>query len=206
MYNIVCNFVHAQNVSYAHLCFEERLSNSATKDKVGGKAYCVTDPNPPVLYGDVYRLLSTLVGEATPVRFRSIPGLPILLLAYVVEAYTILRVRWGVLGRVLPALKGDLALVQPAMFNMATVNVVYVDEAAKRELGYVAPIDTLSGFCMAVSDWNGRVVEEEARERVERERRALQAVREVKGGKDVLGLPEARKLVWMGMDLSGTNL
>lgn len=206
MYDIVCNFVHAQNVSLAHLCFEERLINNDTKDKVGGKAYCVTDPNPPVLYGDVYKLLSTLVGEKTPVRFRSIPGLPILLVAYVVEVYAIMRVRWGWLGKVLPALKGDLALVQPAMFNMATVNVVYVDEAARRELGYVAPIDTLSGFCMAVGDWNAKVVEEEEKERVGREERALQAVREVKGGKDVLGLPEAKKLVWMGMDLSGTNL
>ena len=137
--------------------------------------------------------------------FPNIPGLPILLLAHVVEAYAILRAKSPAISRILPALKGDLALIQPAMFNMATVNVVYVDELARRELGYVAPIDTLSGMCMAVSDWNEKVAERVGKEKEVREREAMEAVREVKEGKDVLGLPEAKRLVYKGMDLGGTG-
>ncbi|GME26601.1 3-beta hydroxysteroid dehydrogenase [Neofusicoccum parvum] len=170
--HIVNPFVHADNVSLAHLLFEQRLARPATAADggepvdIGGRAYTVTDPNPPIRYGDIARLLYTL--SATPVKFVAVPPVLMFVLSHVVEAYALLQ--WRYLRAVLPPLTGDLAVLQPALFAICCVHLFYDDgEARKRPeeggLGYRAPWTTMEGMCQQVLVWN-----EEWKARVEEER------------------------------------
>lgn len=154
LYDIVTNFVNAQNVSIAHLAYEASLL--ADKD-VGGRAYYVTDPLTPMFYGDLYTVLSTLAHKATPTNFPRIPAMPMLLMAHVIEAYILLRARFL---PALPPITGDLALVTPAMFNMSTVHTVYDNRLAMDEIGYDPPISTMEGLCLQMLEWNSKVEHE----------------------------------------------
>ena len=40
---------------------------------------------------------------------------------------------------------------------MSTVHIVYDDAAAKAEIGYNPPIETLEGLCLQMLEWNGKV-------------------------------------------------
>lgn len=60
-------------------------------------------------------------------------------------------------------------MIQPAMFNMCTLHVIYTDTAAQEEIGYRAPIKTLEGFVLAVLDWNKKI-EEKAKSKVDQGR------------------------------------
>ena len=160
--DIVNHFVDARNVSAAHLWYEDAFlkQEQNNTDTVGGKAYAVTDPNPPVTYGHLYRLLTLLAHPSNPCDFPKIPPIPILLIAHVVEFYSLLRLRWGgLLGKYLPALKGDLAAMQPAIYNMCTAHFIYDDSMARREIGYRAVVGTLRGLCDSVVEFNGKVEE-----------------------------------------------
>lgn len=154
--NCVANFVAAQNVSIGHLAYENTLLRDPEK---GGKAFCVTDPNPPIRYQDLYTVLTTLAHPSTPVAFSYIPHMPILLLSYLVEWYRLLRHRHQWLSALLPPVTGDLAFVQPAVSNLCALHVVYTDTAAQEEIGYRAPMGTLEGFMLAVLDWNSKIEE-----------------------------------------------
>ena len=182
--NIVNYFVDARNVALGHLWFEDALVGEAdsakgeardrsrkggkdsakdsAKDSVSGKAYALTDPNPPVTYGHFYRLFTLLSHPTTPCRFPVVPTIPLILAAYIVEAYSLLLKRGGgMLGKLLPAVKGDLAALQPAIFNMSTANFIYEggDEMARRDLGYKGVVGTLRGLCESVAEWNDGVEE-----------------------------------------------
>ena len=167
------HFVDARNVALGHLWYEDALIKEADSAqqrekgrdrkggheisvvRVSGRAYAITDPNPPVTYGHLYRLFTLLSHPTTPCKFPAVPPIPMLLIAYAVEAYSLLRKRWGgVLGRVLPAPKGDLAALQPAIFNMSTANFIYDDKMARIELGYKGAVETLRGLCDSVLEWN----------------------------------------------------
>ena len=87
--------------------------------------------------------------------------MPLLLVSYLLESYEIVRVTWLGMGW-LPPLKGDAAALQPAIFNMCTLNVVYDDRKAREELGYKSLIGTLEGMCRAVREWNDRVEAKES--------------------------------------------
>ena len=141
----------AQNVSLAHLLYEARIH---TRD-LGGKAYCVCDPGQPFRYGDLYRLLNILAHQTTPVNFPPTPALPLLLLSYLVEAYISIQRRY--LPSLLPPLVGDLLVLQPALFNYSTVQIIYDDSLARKELGYNPGADTLEGLCLHVREWNENV-------------------------------------------------
>lgn len=207
LYNIVINFIDAQNASIAHLAYENRLLNPKKGLDVGGRAYFVTDPNPPVMFKDVYLAVSTLVDPRTPVKFTVMPVAPFLLLSHLVEAYSILRQTVPMLASVLPPVSGDLLYLQPAIFSVCTSHVLYVDERAKKELGYNAPINTLDSWCMAVADWNKKLEKKMAAERKAREEEALSASRDVVNKKDVIKLHggdehyEPRNTNWMGLPL-----
>ena len=149
--DIVTNFVNAQNVSIAHLAYEAALLSG--KD-VGGRTYYVTDPGGPVYYGDLYTVLSTLAHKDTPTNFPRIPTVPMLLLAYLIEAYILLRTRF--LPK-LPPITGDLAIITPAMFDMSTVHTVYDNQLAMDEINYNPPIGTMEGLCLQMLDWNNKV-------------------------------------------------
>ncbi len=160
---VVANFVNCQNVSIGHLAYEDALINGTNP---GGKGYCVTDPNPPIQYGFLYQTLETLAHPLTPIAFPYIPHMAMLLPSYVFEAYRLLQHRYL---SFLPKIAGDLAYIQPAMFNMCTLHTVYTDTAAQEEIGYRAPIRTLEGFALAVLDWNQKV-EEKANTKIEQGR------------------------------------
>lgn len=151
MHNVVAHFVCAQNVSIGHLAYEDALLQ---RGHSGGRGYCVTDPNPPITYASLYDTLDEVAHPATPVKFTPFNPIIMLLLAYVVEAYVLLQHRY--LG-FLPKLTGDLVFLQPAVFNMSTLHLLYTDDAARRDIGYRAPINTLEGFSLAVADWNAKV-------------------------------------------------
>lgn len=151
LYDVVTNFVNAQNVSIAHLAFEASLLSN--KD-VGGRTYYVTDPGSPVYYGDLYTVLHTLAHKDTPANFPRIPAVPMLLIGHAIEAYMMFRARY-MPG--LPPITGDIAMITPAMFNMSTVHLVYDNRLATEEIGYNPPISTMEGLCLQMLEWNGKV-------------------------------------------------
>lgn len=159
--HVVTHFVNAQNVSVGHLAYEDALVN---RKNSGGKAYCVTDPNPPLRYGQLYTVLKSLAHPLTPMNFPYVPHIIMLLAAYVVEAYVVFRLKYM---PSLPPVEGDLSSLQPAMFQLCTLHIIYTDTAAQKEIGYRAPIQTLEGFTAAILDWN-RKVEEKAQAKIDK--------------------------------------
>lgn len=160
--HIIHSFVNAENVSIAHLLYEQRLLEqsrpSSTLPNTGGQAFVVTDPNPPISFEDIYLLLSALA--TTPVSFPSVQPIWLLLLSYLVEAYAFAQFKY--LGWLLPPIKGDLAQVQPSLFAISDVFCVADDSRARKDpeqggLGYRPPISTLEGMCMQCADWNAKV-------------------------------------------------
>lgn len=157
---VVSNFVNAQNVSIGHLAYENAILN---KTNPGGKAYCVTDPNPPLQYSHLYETLITCAHPLTPISFKPVPHIMMLLISYMVEAYVLLRHYYLPF---LPPVDGDLTFLQPATFQLCTVNLVFTDTDAQKEIGYRAPIDSKEGFALAVVDWNKKI-EENARKKID---------------------------------------
>lgn len=154
--HILQNLVYAENVSVAHLLYEQRLLDKSTPD-IGGKAFCVTDPNPPITFGDLYTLIPAL--SKVPIGFTYVSPVMMLLASHVIELYVILQHRY--LPWILPKLKGDLAELQPALFAISTVNAVFSDARARKRpedggLGYRAPYTTMEGMCKQLLDWNRR--------------------------------------------------
>ncbi|KAF9892764.1 hypothetical protein FE257_001166 [Aspergillus nanangensis] len=160
-YDIIHNFVNAENVSIAHLNYEKCLiDQTKTPDQlpnIGGQAFVVTDPNPAVTFGDIYLLLSKF--SKTPVNFPRVPAIPFVLLSYVIEWYALFQhmyCPW------LPRLTGDLAQLQPALFFVTNVHTLCDDSRARKSpeqggLGYAPPITTLGGMCKQLVEWNKNV-------------------------------------------------
>ncbi|KAL3477882.1 hypothetical protein BJX99DRAFT_119839 [Aspergillus californicus] len=152
------NFVNAENVSIAHLLYEQRLiehtANPYSLPNIGGEAFVVTDPNPAVTFGDIYLLLTTLA--TTPIRFPQISPLPMLILSHFVEWYILLQhlyLPW------LPRVIGQLAQLQPALFSISNPHVVIDDSRARKAplqggLGYAPPLTSLDGMCKELENWN----------------------------------------------------
>ena len=84
--------------------------------------------------------------------FDHVPPAPLLLIAHLVEAYTLLQHRYL---RFLPVLtQFDLTMLQPSMFNYSTLNIIYDDSRARRDLGYKPGHTTLEGLCLHLLEWN----------------------------------------------------
>ncbi|GFG24518.1 sterol-4-alpha-carboxylate 3-dehydrogenase, decarboxylating [Aspergillus udagawae] len=158
-YPVIQSFVNAENVSIAHLLYEQRLlehtASPAQFPNIGGQAFTVTDPNPAIAFSDIYLLMTTLA--KTPIRFPRVPPVPFLLLSYLLEWYALLQHIY--LPRLLPKITGDLAPLQPALFAISDVHTFADDSRARMApadggLGYVAPITTLEGMCKQVLEWN----------------------------------------------------
>lgn len=143
----------------AHLCYERCLLNlqsgpsSSRLPDIGGRTFLATDPNPAIRSGDLYRVLTTMA--ATPVAFTKVTPIFLFLFSYLVEAYDIVRHYAGVL----PALQFPLEQLQPALFGVCDAHTIIDDRLAKEKpenggLGYAAPIDTLTGLCFQVLQWN----------------------------------------------------
>ncbi|PYH99281.1 NAD(P)-binding protein [Aspergillus ellipticus CBS 707.79] len=160
LYSIIQNFVNAENVSIAHLLYEQRLlehtASPSRRPNIGGQAFVVTDPNPAISFGDLYLLLGTL--SKTPASFPRVPAMPFLLTSYLIEWYALLQrlyLPW------LAQLSRDLAQLQPALFAISNVHVIVDDSRARKApehggLGYAAPFTTMYGMCKELQDWNRR--------------------------------------------------
>ncbi|KAI1821242.1 dehydrogenase-like protein [Xylaria intraflava] len=154
MQNIVQNFVHGGHISLGHLLFEAALLRKEMP-KCAGRPFIITDDGPPPTYGDMYHLCQ-LIAE-TPVKLTFLPPGPLFILAHIIELLAI-GSRTPVLKWILPAPKGDMALLQPAVFN-AALNFVSTDKAAQRTvedggLGFKHVHTSMEGMCQQVAEWN----------------------------------------------------
>ena len=154
---VVGPFVASQNVSIAHMDLEKALLEK--KPGIAGSAYCITDPNPPIRYKDLYLVLSSLAHPSTPVTFPQVPFLPMYLLSLVFEQYKLFRHNFM---PSLPPLSGDLAYFLPGIFKVCTAHMVFTGTKAEKEIDYKGAYTTLDGFCECMVDWN-RKAEAKAR-------------------------------------------
>lgn len=160
LHQVIQSFVNAENVSIAHLLYEQRvLEHDPTSNTpyIGGQAFVVTDSNPAITFGDLYLLLTTL--SKTPVAFPPVQPVFMLVLAHVLELYVYAQLK---LSWLLPALTGDIAQIQPSLFNISNTFAIADDARARKSpeqggLGYQAPLTTMDGLCKQLLDWNQRV-------------------------------------------------
>ncbi|KAF1815941.1 putative 3-beta hydroxysteroid dehydrogenase/isomerase family protein [Eremomyces bilateralis CBS 781.70] len=166
LHNILQNFVHVQHVSLAHLLYEARLIDllsppaSSQMPDIGGETFAVTDPNPSITFGDMYKVLETL--SVSPVSFPYIPGILPFLISYPIEAYYLFQIRYPTITAALklPPLgrDGKLYLV-PSLFYITSVHAVWDDSSARRSkndggLEYEGSWTTLEGLVSQVLAWN----------------------------------------------------
>ena len=164
IFNICQSFVHVENASLAHLCYEARLieaprpSGADPESDVGGGSFVVTDAGAPPTYGDVYSALTLLTDGA--VTFPWVSPTVMLLVATLVERYYLahhaLRSASPRLARFLPALTGDIVFLQPSIFNSTLAHLIFDDSRARKApeeggLGYNGRITTMQGTCQVVA-------------------------------------------------------
>lgn len=158
MAHIVQSFVHGINCAVAHLQFEAVLAAgpSAASLPQAGRPFVVTDPNPPISYGDLYNVIATVA--TTPFRLIYVSPVPMLLFSYAIEFYNLLPARVPLLGKILPRLPGGVAYLEPGLFSICThlVGDMAAAQAPVSEggLGYRGVLTTLAGMCQEVLEWN----------------------------------------------------
>lgn len=151
------SFVHGANAAVAHLLFEAVLTSPESCSRAqAGRPFTVTDPNPPITYGDLYFALSLLA--ATGFRSVHLPPVLLLLPSYLVEWYTLLLARFRIARLFLPSISGGVRHLKPALFSITT-HLVATSDAASRPvehggLGYKGVLTTLDGMVQEVVDWN----------------------------------------------------
>lgn len=145
------------HTAIAHLDFEAILASpDSFKLPQAGRPFVITDPNPPIEYGDLYFLIKTLAIT----RFHVIPVPPIVMvfLSYVIEAYTLLRLKGPWLQCVMPPIVGDIKHLKPAIFSICSHLVASNDEASEPVagggLGYAGVLTTVEGMVQEVVEWN----------------------------------------------------
>ncbi|KAJ7755324.1 3-beta hydroxysteroid dehydrogenase/isomerase family-domain-containing protein [Mycena maculata] len=154
--SVVQNFVYVENGAVAHLLYEQRLielSNGSKHPDIGGQAFVIADPGPPPTYGDTYLTLSTLMDGETTFPFLS-PTLMIIM-SHLIEWYYLTRLSLVGAGyriaQMLPPLSGDIVNLQPSLFNLVNVHLIFDDSRArlppeKGGLGYKGAWTTLEGL------------------------------------------------------------
>lgn len=119
-------------------CYERRLLD-IIKDPngdpdIGGHAFTVSDDGPPVTYGDASVVMSTLTDGET--RFPELSPTLMLLVSHLFEAYYIFRYLLSnsplsFLVRLIPPLGGDLVNLQPSIFAITNVHLIFDDSRAR---------------------------------------------------------------------------
>lgn len=107
-----------------------------------------------MVYANLYTLLKTLAHPTTPINFPNVPPVLLLLVAHMVEFYGLVQRRYLTF---LPRPNGDIETLQPALFNVSTLHVMYGIDKAQSELGYNTKLGTMEGLCLAVKEWNERI-------------------------------------------------
>jgi nucleoside-diphosphate-sugar epimerase len=171
--NILQNFIYVENASLAHFCYEQRLIDKARgspNPDVGGQAFGIVDAGPPVTFGDVYTVLTTLTDGQTV--FPRLSATAMLLLSHIFEGLHLLRVLPALssspflrrLSQFVPALSADLVNLQPSLFSLTMAHLIWDDSRARKSpekggLGYDPQWTTLTALCKLVEEHrkaNGR--------------------------------------------------
>ena len=165
IFDILQSFIYVENCSVAHLAYEERLielARGSTNADIGGQAFCVADAGPPVTYGEVYSAITEL--SKGVVTFIPLSATAMLAFATLVETYYLARhallrapAPLATLGRLLPALNGDIVFLQPSMWSLTQVHLIFDDSRARAPpaeggLGYNGHVTTLQGICKGVAE------------------------------------------------------
>ncbi|KAH9923308.1 NAD(P)-binding protein [Amylocystis lapponica] len=142
---VLQSFVFVENCSLAHLLFEARLAPRRPRRTSAGA-------RPPALFGDTHAALAQLTRGAT--AFVRLSPTALLALAHALEAYYLARAFWPPCARTLPPLAGDVVFLQPAMWALASIHLVFDDARARASparggLGYVG-VTTMQGVCKVV--------------------------------------------------------
>ena len=158
---IMQSFTYVENCSLAHLLYEERLidiQKGTTNPDIGGQAFCIADSGPTPTYEDIYKALSLLSNGQSTFVYLS-PSL-LLAISHLVEAYYLTRhfliiaatptLSW--LGRLLPPVEGEIIFLQPSIFALTNVHLIFDDSRArappeKGGLGYGNSCTTMDGVC-----------------------------------------------------------
>ncbi|KAJ7164996.1 3-beta hydroxysteroid dehydrogenase/isomerase family-domain-containing protein [Mycena filopes] len=173
MNSVVQNFVYVENAAVAHLLYEQRLielSGGSQNPDVGGQSFVISDPGPPPTYGDVYLVLSTLSdGETT---FPALSPTLMILISHLIECYYVSRL-WLLsagysIAKMLPALTSDIVNLQPSLFNLVNVHLIFDDSHArlppeKGGLGYKGAWTTLEALHKTVEEHKLGVLRSEQR-------------------------------------------
>jgi hypothetical protein len=151
--HIVQTFAYAENISLSHLQYESAILKPASK--AAGKVFAVTDPNPPVTFGDVYHLLQTL----TTFRAIFVPPVALLIPAYALEWYCIALAKFPFLRRVFTEPGEPLINLQPAIFQVSCVHQVGSNVEAERSpeeggIGYRGAVTSLEAMCWQAKKHN----------------------------------------------------
>jgi nucleoside-diphosphate-sugar epimerase len=171
--DILQNFIYVENASLAHFCYEQRMidrTRGSPNPDVGGQAFGIVDAGPPVTYGDVYTVLTTLTDGQTV--FPRLSATAMLLLSHIFEGLHLLRFLPALssspflrrLSRFVPALSADLINLQPPLFSLTMVHLIWDDSRARKSpekggLGYEPQWTTLTALCKLVEEHkkaNGR--------------------------------------------------
>lgn len=168
--DILQNWTYVENTSLAHLCYERRLldiikdgGSESTGPDVGGQAFAITDAGPPVTYGDVHQVLNTLTDGLTV--FPTFSATTMLLLSHIFEVVYLSHMFLSRssspllrrLSRFVPRLNGDLVNLQPSLFALTMVHLIWDDSRARKSareggIGYNPPWTTMQGLCKLVDE------------------------------------------------------
>ncbi|KAF8208283.1 NAD-P-binding protein [Mycena galopus ATCC 62051] len=174
MNSVVQNFVYVENAAVAHLLYEQRLIDGGQNNPdIGGQAFVIADPGPPPTYGDVYCVLSTLTdGETT---FPVLSPTLMLFISYLISCYYLSR-SWLIgagyaIANKLPTLTSDIVNLQPSLFNLVNVHLIFDDSRArlppeKGGLGYKGAWTTFEGLHKTVAEHKLGVLRSEQRSNV----------------------------------------
>ena len=116
----------------------------------------MTDPGPPITYGDLYTAVEIL--SAHPFRMITLPPVVVLLASIMIEWYILLPHRFPYIKRFIPEVKGDVKKLQPGLFSICT-HLIASDEEARKPvtdggLGYRGILTTMKGVVMEIMAWN----------------------------------------------------
>lgn len=164
--DILQNFLYVENAALAHFCYEQRLIEKARgspNPDLGGQAFGIVDAGPPVTYGDVYTVLTTLTDGQT--IFPRVSATAMLLLSHIFEGLHLLRFLLELssnpilrrLSQFIPALNADLINLQPPLFFLTLVHLIWDDSRARKSpekggLGYEPQWTTLTALCKLVEE------------------------------------------------------
>ena len=165
--NILQSFVYVENCALAHLCYEQRLvelERGSTNPDIGGQAFTITDTGPPITYGDIYTALTTLDKETT---FQIFSPTFMLLVSHIIELLYVPKSLLSssnsqilrALANIMPTLSGDVVNLQPPIFALTTIHLIFDDSRArlppaKGGLGYHGPYTSLKGVCKTADEYS----------------------------------------------------